>query len=491
MFRTLNTRLIFSHLAVALVSVILVYAFAGRAIFQAAEQQAENRLEDLAFATSNALEEPMHNFLEGEVSLNSVQVAVAHWLADEPELHYTVYLPEGTPIVDNMDATPTRASVDSAPEVLLALQDGIGEGHTIRYNQFGDEMFYVAVRIEHEDELLGLLRLGIPTQNVFAPARGSVSTLFLFMLFVVVSVGIAGWLLGRTIAAPVDTLTRTAHQFSAGDLSVRTTPAGPHELQQLAETFNSMAGRLEHNINQLRAFVANASHELRTPLTAIRLRVEALQAGATQDPQVSQRFLAEMESEIDRLTNMVNDLLDLSRIEAGMDTERYEWVDLAILVQETSDIFCVRAQKKGITLEQEHTADTSRILGHEDQLRRAVDNLVANALEYTPEGGRVFISLHPTQGQQGVQLAICDTGPGIAEKHLPHIFDRFFRISGTDTRTQETRSTGLGLAIVKSIVEAHRGRITVHSKLGEGTTFTITLPCRRDDTPRSQHGYST
>lgn len=476
-FRTLNARLVFSHLTVALVSVILVYAFAGRAIFQAAEQQAENRLEDLAFATSNALEEPMHDFLKGEVSLNSIQLTVAHWLADEPELQYTVYLPGGTPIIDSVEAAPTKANADSAPEVLLALQDDVGEGHTIRFNPSGDEMFYVAVRIEHEDEVLGLIRLGVPAQNIFAPARGSVKALFMFMLLVVASVGIAGWLLGRTIASPIDKLTRAAHQLSAGDLSVRTTPAGPHELQQLAETFNSMAGRLEQNINQLRAFVANASHELRTPLTAIKLRVEALQAGAAQDPHVSQRFLAEMESEIDRLTNMVNDLLDLSRIEAGMDTEQYEWVDLAILVQETSDIFCVRAQKKGITLEQALTADACHTWGHEDQLRRAVDNLVANALEYTPEGGRVLISLHPTQNQQGLQLAICDTGPGIAEKHLPYIFDRFFRISGTNTRTSEARSTGLGLAIVKSIIEAHRGRITVQSEPGEGTTFTIILPC--------------
>lgn len=476
-FRTLNARLVFSHLAVALVSVILVYAFAGRAIFQAAEQQAENRLEDLAFATSNALEEPMHDFLKGEVSLNSIQLTVAHWLADEPELHYTVYLPGGTPIIDSVEAAPTKANADSAPEVLLALQDDVGEGHTIRFNPSGDEMFYVAVRIEHEDEVLGLIRLGVPAQNIFAPARGSAKALFMFMLLVVASVGIAGWLLGRTIASPIDKLTRAAYQLSAGDLSVRTTPAGPHELQQLAETFNNMAGRLEQNINQLRAFVANASHELRTPLTAIKLRVEALQAGAAQDPHVSQRFLAEMESEIDRLTNMVNDLLDLSRIEAGMDTEQYEWVDLAILVQETSDIFCVRAQKKGITLEQALTADACHTWGHEDQLRRAIDNLVANALEYTPEGGRVLMSLRPTQNQQGVQLTICDTGPGIAEKHLPYIFDRFFRIGGTNTRTSEARSTGLGLAIVKSIIEAHRGRITVHSEPGEGTTFTIILPC--------------
>mgnify|MGYP002640879887 CR=1 FL=1 len=486
MFRTLNTRLVFSHLAVALVSVILVYAFAGRAIFQAAEQQAENRLEDLAFATSNALEEPMDYFMKGDVSLSNVQVTVAHWLADEPELHYTVYLPDGTPIIDNIDVEPARVTEDSAPEVLLALDDNIGEGHTIRYNKFGDEMFYVAVRIEHENDLFGLLRLGVPAQNVFAPAKGSMSALFIFMILIVAGVGIAGWLLGRNLASPIDHLTRAAHQFSGGDFSIRTHPSGPQEMHQLSETFNSMASRLEQNINQLRAFVANASHELRTPLTAIKLRVEALRAGATQDAQVSERFLAEIESEIDRLTNMVNDLLDLSRIEAGMDAELYTWVDVAALAQETSDIFTVRAQKKCISLEPELTTTVPPVWGHEDQLRRVMDNLVANALEYTPEGGQVKVSVHSVENPKGVQVAIQDTGPGIDEKYLPHIFDRFFRIGGTDTRKQNSRSTGLGLAIVKSIIEVHRGQIIVQSQPGEGTTFVINLPTRGEDLPKSQ-----
>ncbi len=476
MLYTLNKRLIFSHLIVALVSVVLVYAIAGQAIFRAAHQQAENRLEDLAFATSNALEDPMEKFLQGESSLTNIQVAVAHWLADEADLHYTVYLPDGTPIIDNVYASPSFPNIETDPEIFLAIQDRIGEGDVIRLDQSGTETLYVAVRIEHEDELLGILRLGIPYQNALAPARGDVNTLMGFAVMILIGVGLAGWLLARNLASPIVHLTETTKRLTHGNLEARAIPAGPQELHLLAENFNSMAGRLQEHVDNLRTFVANASHELRTPLTSIKLRVEALRGGALDDAQTAQRFLGDIESEVDRLTAMVNDLLDLSKIESEFDRQVYETVDLGLLIREVCEIFSVRAKKSAIKLQHQVEVRFPFVLGNEDQLRRVLDNLIINALNYTPENGTVELRLNLAPNTGWLHLEVEDTGRGIAARHIPHIFERFYRIDQTRPLNGRPSGTGLGLAIVQSIIEAHHGTVSVKSAPGEGTTFTIELP---------------
>ncbi len=476
MIHTLNKRLIISHLLVALASVALVYAFASRTIFQSAVEQTEHRMEDLAFAVSNALEEPMEDLFEGNASLASVQTVIAHWLADEEDLDYAVYLPDGTPVVNNDGASLASLSVDSAPEIFLALESKLGEGDVIRPNTDGIDMIYVAVRIEHEDEILGVLRLGTPLQIAWVSARNSLITLLVFAIVIIFCVGIAGWLLARNLAKPIEHLTRVARKLSAGDLSVRAKPTGPDEFQRLAETFNNMGAQLQENINKLRDFVANASHELRTPLTTIKLRVEALLAGATNDPKTAQRFLTDIDSEVDRLSHMVNDLLDLSRIEAGMERKNLAQTDLATLVSETCDMFSVRAQKSRIKLFSEQEPDIPSIMANEDQLRRVLDNLVANAIHYTPEGGQVCIHLYLAEKSPWVHVNVSDTGVGIPPVHVEHIFKRFYRADRTRAHEKRAHGTGLGLAIVKSIIEAHEGIISATSELGKGTTFHIKLP---------------
>lgn len=486
MASTLNKRLIISHLLVALVSIALVFAFSGRTIYQAAQEQTEHRMEDLAFAASNALEDPLEELFEGEASLASVQSIVAHWLADETDLYYAVFLPDGTPIIDNEGTSASPPSAAAAPEVFLAIQNKLGEADIIRTNENDIETIYTAVRIEHGDEVLGVLRLGSPLQKALAPARNSLNTLFAFTILITGGVGIAGWMLARNLAKPIEHLTRTAQKLSHGNLKARAIPTGPGELHRLAETFNSMAVRLQANVNKLQDFVDNASHELRTPLTTIKLRVEALRTGV-DDPQLSQRFLLEIENEVDRLTQMVNDLLDISRIEAERDTAEHTWVDLATLAAETCDIFSIRAQKAHIQLTSTTSPDIPPILAKEDQLRRVLDNLVANALAHTPEKGQVSLHLYPSENGHWVQIEISDTGSGIAPKHLIHIFERFYRVDRTRPRGKRPRGTGLGLAIVKSIIEAHGGEITAASEVGAGTTFHIKLPLPEHSIKEKSH----
>jgi signal transduction histidine kinase len=475
MLNTLNRRLIFSHLLVVLVSVSLIYAFSSRTIYQAEQDETEHRMEDLAFAASNALEGSLENYFEGEASLVSLQRVIAIWFADEPDLSYAIFLPDGTPVINN-EAIVDPPGISIAPEVFLALENLSGEADIIRPNESGIEMIYVALRIEREEEIYGILRLGTPLQIAIIESQKSLNALLIFTLLIVIGVGLAGSLLARNLAKPIAQLTQTAQKLAQGDLSARIKPTGPGEIRRLTETFNSMATSLQENTHRLQDFVANASHELRTPLTIIKLRVEALRAGANDDHQVAPRFLSEIESEIDRLSSMVSDLLDLSRIEAGLESDSMSWLHLEKLAEETRQIFQIRARKKHILVQIVAAENTPLIFGNQVQLRRVFDNLVANALESTGKDGQITVNIYLSKDLGWVHVDIIDTGTGIAKAHLPHIFERFYRIDKTRPRGKNLGGAGLGLAITKAIVHQHGGEITAHSELGDGTTFKIKLP---------------
>ncbi len=473
---SLNNRLIISHLLVSLISIILISAFAGTAIFNAARKDTEHNLEDLAFAASNVLELPLQEFKAGNNDPQQVQEALMHLLADQPDLKYTIFLPDGTVLVNHDSELPQKADLANAPEVWEAMQGEIGEGENIRKDASGKQTYYVAVRVQREDEVLGILRLGAYLQPAMASARRSLALLVLVAALVTVGVGLFGWLLASNLTLPIQNLIQTADTLSRGDLSARVKPAGPEELHHLAEAFNIMAGRLQDHVNELRTFVANASHELRTPLTVVKLRAEALRDGAMNDPGVAEQFLAEIESEVDRLARMVNDMLDLSRMEAGLASNKRALVNLAAVATDVYETFTIRANRAGIHLSLEVEPNLSLVLGSEDQLRRVFYNFVDNAIKFTPRGGQVNLFLASGREGRTVRVLVKDTGPGIASADLPHIFERFYRVEATRPRFGSSKGSGLGLAIAKSIVENHRGKIGVNSQIGRGSTFWVELP---------------
>lgn len=220
-----------------------------------------------------------------------------------------------------------------------------------------------------------------------------------------------------------------------------------------------------------RELTANVSHELRTPLTSIKGFAETLLDGAMRDEETCRRFLTIIDSEADRLVKLVDDLLDLSRLESKRATLELKPVDLAELVPQAVDKLRPLAESSGLVL---HQAVPGHIVvaADADRLEQVLTNLIDNAIKYTPPGGRVEVRVQPTDGE--VEVAVVDTGRGIRPEDLPHVFERFYRADRS--RTRGSGGTGLGLAIAKHIVEAHGGRISVYSRLDEGTTFTFTLP---------------
>lgn len=217
-------------------------------------------------------------------------------------------------------------------------------------------------------------------------------------------------------------------------------------------------------------FVANVSHELRTPLTAVKGFIETLLDGAVDDPATARRFLEIVRRETDRLVSLISDLLDLSRLESPRLEVRLETLDLGELVEQSLDLFRHRAEQRGIELTSE-LPSPFRVLGEESLLRQVLVNLIDNAVKYTPEGGRVWVS--GRQGEDWAEFAVSDTGPGIPRKALDRIFERFYRVD--KARSRAMGGTGLGLSIVRHAAERQGGRVWVESSPGEGTTFRVRL----------------
>jgi two-component system phosphate regulon sensor histidine kinase PhoR len=219
-----------------------------------------------------------------------------------------------------------------------------------------------------------------------------------------------------------------------------------------------------------RDFVANVSHELRTPLASLRAMAETLRDGGLEDPQLRVRFLGQMLEEVDRMTRLVNDLLDLSALEAGVVRLRREELQARELLEAVARRYQQAASRRGVGLAVR--PGEARLQGDRDRLEQALGNLVDNAVKYTPPGGRVELGVEA--GGAEVRLVVEDTGPGVPPEHLPRIFERFYRAD--PSRSREEGGTGLGLAIAKHIALAHGGRVEACNRPEGGARFAVVLP---------------
>jgi two-component system phosphate regulon sensor histidine kinase PhoR len=234
-----------------------------------------------------------------------------------------------------------------------------------------------------------------------------------------------------------------------------------------------------HDISELRRlervrrdFVANVSHEFKTPLTAIQGFAETLLGGALEEPQNSRRFLGIIRDHAARLARLTDDLLELSQAEAGRLELEMQPLSVSGLIEACLDTTRLKGREKNLTLAADCPSDLPLVRGDQARLREALQNLLDNAVQYTPPGGRVTVRAARVDGQ--VSIAVTDTGIGIPQADQERIFERFYRVDAA--RSREVGGTGLGLSIAKHLVEAHGGRIRVESEVGRGSTFTLLLP---------------
>jgi heavy metal sensor kinase len=292
------------------------------------------------------------------------------------------------------------------------------------------------------------------------------------------AIALAGgfWLADRAMR-PVKTITQAARTIGETDLSRRINSKSKDELGELANTFDAMLARLQSAFERQRQFVADASHELRTPLTIVNLETSRAIA-SRRSPQEYQHALSIIHSENDFMTSLVNDLLTLARMDAGQTTIEKTPLDLSDVAVETVERLTPLANRNGVTLEAGDLPET-RILGDRQYLLQMLSNLVENAIKYTTgDKKKVCVETGSADGTGWVRVS--DNGPGIAPEHLPHLFDRFYRVDKARTRDAEAESnprsptgSGLGLSIVQWIAQVHGGKVKVESTLGTGTMFEI------------------
>ena len=280
---------------------------------------------------------------------------------------------------------------------------------------------------------------------------------------------LGGFLFARRALAGVGEVTKTANEISKGAFERRVDVKGRgEEIDTLAEAFNRMLGKIDILIRGMKEMTDNIAHDLKSPITRIRGMAEATLTGdnATKDFELMSGSIVE---ECDRLLVMINTMLDISEAEAGVAKLAIEEVDMAQVVRDACDLFQPVADNNRVQVIQ-RLAEVATISGDKMKIQRAVSNLLDNALKYSPPGGTVTASVRVEPDQ--VILSVNDTGSGITDRDLPHIFDRFFR----GDRSRSLPGTGLGLNLTLAIARAHSGDVKVTSVPGQGSTFTMTLP---------------
>lgn len=327
-----------------------------------------------------------------------------------------------------------------------------------------------------QGRLLGNIQVAASLQTV----NQATERLLVIMLIgggasILVAVGLGLWLSNQAMN-PIKTITQAAERIATtDDLTTRLSWNGPmDELGQLASVFNLMMDRLEHLFNVQRRFAADVSHELRTPLTAIRGNLEIIQRYGMDD----ESFEA-VQSEVERMSRLVNDLLLLARADYGGLQLEIDALDLDTVVmeafRETQAIIHGKERNLTVTIDR---FEPVRIKGNSDRMKQLLLNLISNAIKFTPDGGTITLSLYQEYGD--AVMKVKDTGAGITQEDLTQVFERFFQ-SGPKSISRGD-GFGLGLSIAKWIVEAHDGKISVDSELGEGTTFTIVIPILEGET---------
>jgi len=306
-----------------------------------------------------------------------------------------------------------------------------------------------------------------PTDALFLDRINQALVLAILVALLVALV--IGFLLARTLTLPLRALTQATQRIARGELEQQVKVTSQDEIGTLAVAFNSMSQEVAR-VNLLRKrMTADIAHDLRTPLTVIGGYIESMRDGVLQP---TQERLSLIYAEIERLQDMVGDLRMLSQVDAGELKFSPQRITPRALFERAAALFEHKAGQEGVTLRVEAADDGPEILVDEARLQQVLDNLISNALRYTPEGGTIQLQAMPDKNK--VVLSIKDNGAGIAPEELPLIFDRFYRADSS--RHSESGESGLGLAIVKALVEAQGGRVWAESTVGEGTTIRLEFP---------------
>jgi two-component system OmpR family sensor kinase/two-component system sensor histidine kinase BaeS len=387
-----------------------------------------------------------------------------------------------------MYGAPDYTLLDIDTKVVYSTVSGAAEGTRSRPD-LAD-----ALPVVWQGQTVGYLLLNMPGRNgsgmaMSAPAEqflGQVNmALWQAALFAVAFALVLGILIARGLAAPLGRLAEAARWVAGGNLDLRVSAAGPiagtREVAGLATAFNNMAQNLRHAEQLRRDMVADIAHELRTPLTVLQGNLQAILDGVYP---LDKTEIAAIHQETLVLSRLVDDLHELAQAEAGQLKLDVQVIDIAALVESVTGLFAEQASGKGISLEIDIPERALLVHADADRTRQVVHNLLANALQHTPAGGKIRVEVSHAQAPgsdkaylhplDSVRISVLDTGVGLSAEEMPRVFDRLWRADRSRSRLRG--GSGLGLAIARYLVEGQGGRIGVDSRLGKGSTFWFTLP---------------
>ena len=334
----------------------------------------------------------------------------------------------------------------------------------------GQRMRVLSEPVRRNGTVIGALQVGLFTNEVSDALNITLGLMGVLGPFVLILVSAGGIWVARRALDPVVRIADLAAQIEAQDLSRRIDSGYPRdEIGRLARTFNAMLDRIETAFQRQRQFTADASHELRTPLALLRSQIETV-LRAPRDPTRDQQVFEFLGQDVERLSRIASALLALARSDAGAITLSRDVVDLTEVLDVVVEQYRPLADEFEVTITVD--AEPIQVIADEDRLIQLLVNLIDNALQHTPAGGQITVGCRDHAKE--FCLWVTDTGVGIGTEHLPHVFERFYRVDAA--RGGQHGGVGLGLNICQMIVEAHHGSIAVTSELGHGTTVTVTLP---------------
>ena len=487
---SLNWRLIVSYAAIIVITLLL--AFIALLIIA---RPLQNRLAVLRLANqSQVLQTQINQRLQNDATLEQA----VRWLDSRPGL---------------TNNPPQVLLIDTDGNILFDSQHRFAGQHLVlpqrdneilptgTFNALGGQVMNYAAAPIGGDASIGLLVAAAPRTPAVPRVITELGWGFLMAgcLSLLVSL-LVGALIARSISQPLKTIAAATTAVAAGDYAQQIPEKGPPEVKRVAASFNVMAGQVSAGQQAMRDFVSNVSHELKTPLTSIQGFSQAIMEGATPDEASTQRAAKIIYEEAARMTRLVEDLLDLARIDSGQIVMQKTPLDLTQILHSTLNRLRPQAAARDITLKF-NLSRLPQIVGDGDRLAQVFTNLLDNAVRHTPPNGCVTVkgavarnlprprhlkadlvqtSAATTLSERGdfVEVSISNTGPAIPPDDLARIFERFYQV---DKSRKRGKGTGLGLAIIKEIVDAHSGSIRASSQEGIGTSFTVLLPITEAD----------
>ena len=454
-----------------LVTIIVVLSFSIQTFYY-------NGIQQTISGRSNELVNFFGNYTAADTEqFNTTAREYVENFPDKELMELMVVNSYGKVIITSTGFAPDESQ--SMPDYEKAKNDPEGFGLWTGNLSSGEEVMTATRVIQNSNgEIIGAVRYAVSLEAANRKIFLAITALILAGLFITFFVVISGAYFIRSIVTPVREMSATANRIAQGDFNAKLDKMYDDEIGELSDSINYMAHELAASEKMKNDFISSVSHELRTPLTAIKGWAETMQLGGVSDPKTMEKGMSVIVKESERLTGIVEELLDFSRIQSGRMVLMMDKIDLLAELDEAIYMLRERALGENKHLLYDEPDHVPPVMGDKNRLRQVFINIMDNALKYTPASG--VIGIQVTSDADNIKIAISDNGCGIPAVHMPHIKDKFYKAN------QTVRGSGIGLAVADEIMQLHGGSLDIESTEGIGTTVTLTIPVLHEEEEQEQ-----